>query len=543
MSVEQLERRFRQLKANLQSGAIGQEQFELEVKRLRHCDHRGLYWTIGAQTGQWYVYDGATWVPRQPPDGQPTADAASDALPGVPPRQPARRRRGQPALAIFSCLGLLFIVGIAVAGIAIVATVASQVARPTPPALSLATPPSSFDRFGTPEVPAAAPVPTLVPTDTPAPVIPTDTATPVEAAPSPALTATLTISDTELAATVTITPTAPAEATEEAPAEATEEAPVETTEEVVEAAATEEAPAPAEPTEEPAPEAPQPALNGTIAYSVFGWDPMIKDNAYQVFLLRADGSGSTRYASNASQASLSADGNLIAYKNWTSDNAGLAAGAVSGGNFFRLTDKFEDALPSFSPDGQSVVMSSRRDGQRKSILYPITAGGFSLDGDVHGINDGEYPFWMSDGRIALKGWGMTAGGLRIMNPDGSGVFNLTNDGSDTAPAASRDAQKIAFMSARDGNWEIYRINVDGSELTRLTENRAADGLPAWSPDGLSIAFASDREGQWAIWVMNADGSNQRKLHDMEGSPDGLVPGQPDHVTRGWLEERISWGGQ
>jgi hypothetical protein len=486
MSIDQLERRFRQLKAQLQSGTIGQEQFELEVQRLQYRDPRGLYWTIGAQTGQWYVYDGATWVPRQPLGRQPgNGSAPSDALPGVQ-RKPARRQRGQPVLMVFSCLGLLFIVGIAIAGVAIVGTIAAQVARPT------------------------------------------TTATPFLLSQAPTLTATVAVSNTEQAATAAVTSTAKAMATEEVTAPTKPAAPT-------------KEPPPA--TDTPTPQAPQPALQGTIAYSVFGWDPRLKIDTYQIFLLKADGSDSVHYVSNASQVFLSADGNLIAYKQWNADSAGLAAGGVSGGGFFRLTDKFEDALPSFSPDGHSVLMFSRRDGQRKSIIYPLTAGGFSQDGDIHGINDGEYPFWMSDGRIVFKGWGVTAGGLRIMNPDGGGVIPLTQDGSDTAPAASRDAKTIAFMSARDGNWEIYKINVDGSGLARLTEDHAADGLPTWSPDGLSIAFASNRGGQWAIWVMNADGSNQRKLHDMEGTPDGLVPGQPDYVSKGWLEERISWGGK
>jgi Tol biopolymer transport system component len=528
MSVDQLERRFRQLKAQLQAGTIGQEQFELEVQRLQYRDPRGLYWTIGAQTGQWYMYDGAAWVPRQPPVSQPPPAAPPSAVPPGVPRGPVRRRRSQPVLTIFSCLGLFFILGIAIAGVAIIGTIAAQIARPTPPALSLATPGSDYNRFGAPEVPAAAPVPTLAPTDTPVPVTtPTETATPLPLVLTPTLTATLPISGTEPGAAAAMTTTVPAEATEE----------------VVETLTAEEAPAPAEPTDTPVPEEPQPALTGIIAYSVFGWDPMAKTNSFQIFLLGADGSGSTRYASNASQPSLSADGNLITYKQWSTDNVGLVAGGVSGGSFSRLTDKFEDALPSLSPDGNSVVMFSRRDGQRKSILYPMTSGGFTPDGDMHGISDGEYPFWMPDGRILFKGWGVTGQGLRIMNPDGSGVIPLTQDGSDTAPAASRDASTIAFMSARDGDWEIYKINVDGSGLTRLTEDHAADGLPAWSPDGRSIAFVSDRGDQWAIWVMNADGSNQRKLHDIEGTPDALVPGQPDYVTKGWLEERLSWGGQ
>jgi TolB protein len=88
------------------------------------------------------------------------------------------------------------------------------------------------------------------------------------------------------------------------------------------------------------------------------------------------------------------------------------------------------------------------------------------------------------------------------------------------------------MSARDGNWEVYAVNLDGTGLKRLTSNSANDGLPTWSPDGRSIAFVSNRSGAWAIWVMDASGDNQRKLFDLGGGYGG--------GTNDWVTERISW---
>jgi TolB protein len=49
------------------------------------------------------------------------------------------------------------------------------------------------------------------------------------------------------------------------------------------------------------------------------------------------------------------------------------------------------------------------------------------------------------------------------------------------PAWSPDGKKIAFLSERDGNPEIYVINADGSAQTRLTNNPGEDGDPAWEP--------------------------------------------------------------
>jgi hypothetical protein len=65
---------------------------------------------------------------------------------------------------------------------------------------------------------------------------------------------------------------------------------------------------------------------------------------------------------------------------------------------------------------------------------------------------------------------------------------------------------IAFASDRDGNFEIYVMNADGSGQTRLSER-----WPSWSPNGGRIAFASKRDGNTEIYAMNADGSGQTRL--------------------------------
>src|SRR5689334_14377693 len=82
----------------------------------------------------------------------------------------------------------------------------------------------------------------------------------------------------------------------------------------------------------------------------------------------------------------------------------------------------------------------------------------------------------------------------------------------TAQAAFPGANgKIAFDSDVDGNNEIYVVNPDGTDLTRLTTNPASDTDAAWSPDGSKIVFVSDRDGSHEIYVMNADGTDQERV--------------------------------
>jgi WD40-like Beta Propeller Repeat/PKD domain len=74
------------------------------------------------------------------------------------------------------------------------------------------------------------------------------------------------------------------------------------------------------------------------------------------------------------------------------------------------------------------------------------------------------------------------------------------------PLACNDC-KIAFVSDRDGNADIYSCNADGSNILRLTYDTGTDDEPAWSPDRSRIAFISDRTGNSELYIMNADGSN------------------------------------
>ncbi|MCX5637624.1 MAG: hypothetical protein NTX52_08030 [Planctomycetota bacterium] len=92
------------------------------------------------------------------------------------------------------------------------------------------------------------------------------------------------------------------------------------------------------------------------------------------------------------------------------------------------------------------------------------------------------------------------------------VTRLTYESSVEAwPAWSPDGTRIDFVSNRDGNWEIYSMNADGSSQRRLTNNIYYDATPAWSPAGDTIAFSSGRDGTGGIDLMNIDSGDQKRL--------------------------------
>lgn len=119
--------------------------------------------------------------------------------------------------------------------------------------------------------------------------------------------------------------------------------------------------------------------------------------------------------------------------------------------------------------------------------------------------------------------------IYVMNADGSDMTRLTDDpANDVGPNWSPDARRIAFASNRAGNFDIYVMNADGSEVTQLTDDPGDDFAPRWSPDGRKLAFYSERQSNVDIYVMNADGSEQTRLtgdraRDLSPtwSPDGV----------------------
>ena len=106
---------------------------------------------------------------------------------------------------------------------------------------------------------------------------------------------------------------------------------------------------------------------------------------------------------------------------------------------------------------------------------------------------------------------------------------MTDNPGDARPDWSPNGRFVDFMgNERDGNWELYRDDVDSGAVLRLTDTPANDGLPAVNPDGTEVAFMSNRDGVWSIQVVSIDGGAGRTLY-----PIG------ENVAD-WLNQGIEW---
>jgi len=127
-----------------------------------------------------------------------------------------------------------------------------------------------------------------------------------------------------------------------------------------------------------------------------------------------------------------------------------------------------------------------------------------------------------DGRIAFVGNQGGSFQLYTVNPDGSGMVQVTNLPPTLfetwVPDFSPDGLRLTFCYGTFDNFgnlftEIYVVNVDGTSLRQLTNDGLIDCFPRWSPDGSSIVFGRTvpRTQQLVVTTMRADGSDKREL--------------------------------
>src|SRR5439155_8313023 len=126
----------------------------------------------------------------------------------------------------------------------------------------------------------------------------------------------------------------------------------------------------------------------------------------------------------------------------------------------------------------------------------------------------------------------TPGKFQLYAIERSNLAQLTKLTPDTSsasdPAFSPDGSRIAFVSQRDGNAEIYVMNADGTGSTRITNDPQPDGRPAFTPDGQSLVFHSARAaGKQQIWAVNLDatGLTQLTRDSVNASPTVSPDGQ------------------
>ena len=278
------------------------------------------------------------------------------------------------------------------------------------------------------------------------------------------------------------------------------------------------------------------------------------------YLMNADSSGIEQVYESPGDVSIrdaewSPDGKRIAGEATLRGNTDIFVIDLDLRTAIRLTDDpTQDTSPTWSPDGTMIAFQTGRwmgDSSYGEVGHSEIAV-MNVDGsDVRRLTadcvDDYSPTWVANdmvvrslpvsdlsarpdlgdphvpdpGDILMGGTVGNFSDLFALDPETGELTNITADyASQTSPAWSPDRTRIAFSGdvQEPGNYDIYTMNLDGTDIRRLTTAPSTEGRPSWSPDGTSLVF----EGAGGIWSVWADGSNFTKVAGRP-APGGYYP--------------------
>jgi TolB protein len=171
--------------------------------------------------------------------------------------------------------------------------------------------------------------------------------------------------------------------------------------------------------------------------------------------------------------------------------------------------------PSWSADGSRLALCLLVNGVSQVGWLNLATGQLSLFNEAAGGQPGRQPSYDATGQKLVY---VSFFGTRIeqIKADGSGRKVLVSSASPTAllnsPRYSPDGKRIAYSKVvTAGNEEIFVKNLVDGTVKRLTSSAGQDAQPTWSPDGAKIAFVSQRSGQYQIWTMTSTGGSPLRI--------------------------------
>ena len=274
---------------------------------------------------------------------------------------------------------------------------------------------------------------------------------------------------------------------------------------------------------------------GRIAFASFGGDGLlyiytINEQGRALTLLTTADSNDARRGGR--HPGFSPDGGTIVFSSRRGATPALYLMDAERGDrdrIQRITDDAgtgADTQPKYHPDGDRIVYTSTRRAGYADIRIVNTDGSGSMpvvetDAEENWASvspDGTMLAYQSDAAGRTDVWvkDISALGTEAFDPTDRGT-NLTVDSNfrDEAPSWSPDGTRIAFHSNRNGHFDIFVMNADGSGQVEVTADPRSDGFPVFSPDGTELAITRDREvwsvpaRPWTEWRADADNLSDR----------------------------------
>lgn len=261
---------------------------------------------------------------------------------------------------------------------------------------------------------------------------------------------------------------------------------------------------------------------------VFSWN---RDGDFDLYLMDADTLQVVSPLTDNSASDLSPvwspDGSLIALTSNVDGNYEIyIVNILTRESHILTSNNWDDLYPAWSPDGQQVAFTSNSDSNWD--IYVIDVNG---KGSIRLTSDAGYegnPVWSPDGtQIAYVSGRDAKRDIMVMNADGSNPQPLTTrtTSADYSPAWSPLGDQIAFVSNRNSTPHVFVVDVgcigdsdtcDQQAVDLTSDHQGSDMDPAWSPDGTQLVFVSDRDAASDLYTMNADGSNVTRITNADG---------------------------
>ncbi len=211
---------------------------------------------------------------------------------------------------------------------------------------------------------------------------------------------------------------------------------------------------------------------------------------------------------------------------------------ADGGEAVPVTnDPQLDWSPAWAPDGKFLYFASDRGGSMNLWRAPIDEGTGEVTGPLQALTTpsassdeltiaqtgGQIAYSASNNqlnvhRIAIDPSSMTVDGADVPVTSGSTLF--------WDPEVSPDGS-LVVMRNMTGQEDLYIVKSDGTDLRKITDDAPKDRGPKWSPDGKRIVFYTDRNGRYELWSIDAQGSNLQQMTRTTGDPVSSPLWSPD----------------
>lgn len=225
-----------------------------------------------------------------------------------------------------------------------------------------------------------------------------------------------------------------------------------------------------------------------------------------IWMMNADGSDQTRVYDTIAwegEPSFSSDGKFIYYATehvqpFSSKFISIRVVELADkSNTSQITENADKRKPVMSPDGTKIAYLSKTAGNYD--IWIMNPDGTESRQITDSASDEGAPSWSPEGDILAYS---LEGKIWTVSPDNRVPTVLRNDTFvNTHPVFNPDGTKIAFVSDRSGNSDIWVMNSNGIGMEQITFENSTQEHPAWSPEGDKIAFSSNEGGDYNIWTI------------------------------------------